>query len=70
MLKDWSTIFWACQIYDKDQEVSFTKKDCKVKDKNKNVILTGACLFDVYAINMNTSTESACFMSKASSDIN
>ena len=30
------------QFCDKDHKVSFTKKDCKVKDKNKNVILTGA----------------------------
>jgi hypothetical protein len=58
------------QFCDKDHKVSFTKKDCKVKDKNKKVILTGARLFDVYAINMNTSTENVCFMSKASSDIN
>ena len=58
------------QFCDKDHKVSFTKKDCKVKDKNKNVILTRARLFDVYAINMNTSTENVCFMSKASSDIN
>ena len=41
-----------------------------MKDKNKNVILTGARLFDVYAINMSTSTENICFMSKASFDIN
>ena len=58
------------QFCDKDHKVSFTKKDCKVKDKNKNVILTRARLFDVYAINMNTSIENVCFMSKASSDIN
>ena len=45
------------QFYDKNHKVSFTKKDCKVKNKDKKVILTGACLFDVYAINMNTSTE-------------
>ena len=41
-----------------------------MKYKNKNAILTGARLFDVYAINMNTSTENVYFMSKSSSDIN
>ena len=41
-----------------------------MKNKDKKVILTGAHLFDVYAINMNTSTDNVCFMSKASSDIN
>ena len=37
------------QFCDKDHKVSFTKKDCKVKDKDKNVILPGARLFYVYA---------------------
>ena len=27
-------------------------------------------MFDIYAINMNSSSENACFMSKASYDIN
>ena len=58
------------QLCDKYYKVSFTKKDCKVKNKDKKVILTGARLFDVYPINMNTSTENVYFMSKASSDIN
>ena len=41
-----------------------------MKNKDKKIILTGARLFDVYAINMNTSTDNVCFMSKASFDIN
>ena len=52
------------QFCDKDHKVSFTKKDCKVKNKDKIVILIGACLFDVYAINMNTSTEDVCLYYK------
>ena len=58
------------QLCDKDHKVTFSKKDCKVKNKDKKIILTGARLFDVCAINMNTSTDNVCFMSKASSDIN
>ena len=58
------------QFCDKDHKVTFSKKDCKVKNKDKKIILTGARLFDVYAINMNTSTGNVCFIYKVSSDIN
>ena len=52
------------QLCDKDHKVTFSKKDCKVKNKEKKINLTGARLFDVYVINMNTSTDNVCFMSK------
>ena len=55
---------------DKDHEVIFSKKDYKVKNKEKKIILTAERMFDIYAINMNSASENVCFMSKASSDIN
>ena len=58
------------QLCDKDHKVSFSKKDCKVKNRHKKVILRGQRSRDVYTINMDTSTENVCFMSRASSDIN
>ncbi|KAJ9546781.1 hypothetical protein OSB04_019324 [Centaurea solstitialis] len=51
-------------------KVSFSKKDCKVKNRHKKVILRGQRFRDVYTINMDTSTENVCFMSRASSNIN
>ncbi|KAJ9561374.1 hypothetical protein OSB04_006534 [Centaurea solstitialis] len=45
-------------------------KDHKVKNKHKKVILRGQRSHDVYVINMDTSTENVCFMSRASSEIN
>ncbi|KAJ9544864.1 hypothetical protein OSB04_024571 [Centaurea solstitialis] len=45
-------------------------KKCKVKNKHKEVILTGARKADVYIINMNTSTDNVCFVSRVSTDIN
>ncbi|KAJ9561689.1 hypothetical protein OSB04_006849 [Centaurea solstitialis] len=59
-----------CQLCDKDHKVSFSKKDCKVKNRHKKVILRGQRFRDVYTINMDTSIENVCFMSRASSDIN
>ncbi|KAJ9544234.1 hypothetical protein OSB04_023941 [Centaurea solstitialis] len=58
------------QLCDKNPKVSFSKKKCKVKNKHKEVILTGARKADVYIINMNTSTDNVCFVSRASTDIN
>ncbi|KAJ9566537.1 hypothetical protein OSB04_002503 [Centaurea solstitialis] len=58
------------QLCDKDHKLSFSKKDCKVKNRHKKVILRGQRFRDVYTINMDTSTENVCFMSRASSDIN
>ncbi|KAJ9548149.1 hypothetical protein OSB04_020692 [Centaurea solstitialis] len=58
------------QLCDKDHKVSFSKKDCKVKNRHKRVILRGQRFRDVYTINMGTSTENVCLMSRASSDIN
>ncbi|KAJ9541914.1 hypothetical protein OSB04_028420 [Centaurea solstitialis] len=58
------------QLCDKDHKVSFSKKDCKVKNRHKKVILRGQRFRDVFTINMDTSTENVCFMSRASSDIN
>ena len=43
---------------------------CDKDHKEKKVILTGERMFDIYAINMNSSSENVCFMSKASSDVN
>ncbi|KAJ9545060.1 hypothetical protein OSB04_024767 [Centaurea solstitialis] len=48
----------------------FLKKSCKVKNRHKKIILKGQRSRDVYIINMDTSTENVCFMSRASSDIN
>ncbi|KAJ9546579.1 hypothetical protein OSB04_019122 [Centaurea solstitialis] len=59
-----------CQLFDKDHKVSFSKKSCQVKNKHKKVILRGQRSHDVYIINMDTSTENVCFMSRASSEIN
>ncbi|KAJ9557485.1 hypothetical protein OSB04_012099 [Centaurea solstitialis] len=58
------------QLCDKDHKVSFSKKSCKVKNRHKKIILRGQRSRDVYIINMDTSTENPCFMSRASSDIN
>ncbi|KAJ9547023.1 hypothetical protein OSB04_019566 [Centaurea solstitialis] len=58
------------ELCDKNHKVSFSKKKCKVKNKHKEVILTGARRADVYIINMNTSTDKVCFVSRASTDIN
>ncbi|KAJ9545264.1 hypothetical protein OSB04_024971 [Centaurea solstitialis] len=46
------------------------KKKCKVKNRRKEVILTGVRHADIYIINMNTSTDNLCFVSRASSDTN
>ncbi|KAJ9544442.1 hypothetical protein OSB04_024149 [Centaurea solstitialis] len=58
------------QLCDKNQKVSFSKKKCNVKNRHKEVILIGARKADVYIINMNTSTDNVCFVSRASTDIN
>ncbi|KAJ9548151.1 LOW QUALITY PROTEIN: hypothetical protein OSB04_020694 [Centaurea solstitialis] len=58
------------QLCDKDHKVSFSKKDCKVKNRHKKLILRGQRFRDVYTSNMDTSTENVCLMSSASSDIN
>ena len=58
------------QVFDKDHLMTFTKKNCKVKDKDNKVILIGSQMFDVYIINMNSSSENKCFMSKSSYDVN
>ncbi|KAJ9556409.1 hypothetical protein OSB04_011023 [Centaurea solstitialis] len=58
------------QLCDKDHKVSFSKKSCKVKNRHKKIILRGQRSHDVYVINMDTSTENVCFMSRASSEIN
>ncbi|KAJ9544441.1 hypothetical protein OSB04_024148 [Centaurea solstitialis] len=58
------------QLCDKNQKVSFSKKKCKVKNRHKEVILIGTRKADVYIINMNTSTDNVCFLSRASTDIN
>ena len=51
------------QLCDRDHKVIFSKKDCKVRNKDIYAI-------NIYAINTNSSSENVCFMSKASSDIN
>ncbi|KAJ9544821.1 hypothetical protein OSB04_024528 [Centaurea solstitialis] len=43
---------------------------CKVKNRRKEVILTGVRQADIYIINMNTSTDNFCFVSRASTDTN
>ncbi|KAJ9539324.1 hypothetical protein OSB04_032057 [Centaurea solstitialis] len=58
------------QLYDKNHKVSFSKKKCKVKNRRKEVILTGVRHADIYIINMNTSTDNFCFVSRASTDMN
>ncbi|KAJ9566644.1 hypothetical protein OSB04_002610 [Centaurea solstitialis] len=58
------------QLCYKDHKVSFSKKSCQVKNKHKKVIFRGQRSHDVYVINMDTSTENVCFMSRASSEIN
>ncbi|KAJ9557729.1 hypothetical protein OSB04_012343 [Centaurea solstitialis] len=58
------------QLCDKNHKVSFSKKKCKVKNIRKEVILTGVRHADIYIINMNTSTDNFCFVSRASSDTN
>ncbi|KAJ9542460.1 hypothetical protein OSB04_028966 [Centaurea solstitialis] len=46
------------------------RKKCKVKNRRKEVILTGVRQADIYIINMNTSTDNFCFVSRASTDTN
>ncbi|KAJ9546782.1 hypothetical protein OSB04_019325 [Centaurea solstitialis] len=58
------------QLCDKNHKVSFSKKKCKVKNRRKEVILTGVRRADIYIINMNTSTDNFCFVSRASTDTN
>ncbi|KAJ9536639.1 hypothetical protein OSB04_un000188 [Centaurea solstitialis] len=58
------------QLCDKNHKVSFSKKKCKVKNRKKEVILNGVRHADIYIINMNTSTDNFCFVSRASSDMN
>ncbi|KAJ9542400.1 hypothetical protein OSB04_028906 [Centaurea solstitialis] len=58
------------QLCDKNHKVSFSKKKCKVKNRRKEVILTGVRHADIYIINMNTSTDNFCFVSRASTDMN
>ncbi|KAJ9557467.1 hypothetical protein OSB04_012081 [Centaurea solstitialis] len=58
------------QLCDKNHKVSFSKKKCKVKNRRKEVILTGVRQADIYIINMNTSTDNFCFISRASTDTN
>ncbi|KAJ9544070.1 hypothetical protein OSB04_023777 [Centaurea solstitialis] len=58
------------QLCDKNHKVSFSKKKCKVKNRRKEVILIGVRHADIYIINMNTSTDNFCFVSRASSDTN
>ncbi|KAJ9541354.1 hypothetical protein OSB04_027860 [Centaurea solstitialis] len=58
------------QLCDKNHKVSFSKKKCKVKNRRKEVILTGVRQADIYIINMNTSTDNFCFVSRASIDTN
>ncbi|KAJ9542258.1 LOW QUALITY PROTEIN: hypothetical protein OSB04_028764 [Centaurea solstitialis] len=58
------------QLRDKNHKVSFSKKKCKVKNRRKEVILTGVRRADIYIINMNTSTDNFCFVSRASTDTN
>ncbi|KAJ9557113.1 hypothetical protein OSB04_011727 [Centaurea solstitialis] len=43
---------------------------CKVKNRKKEVILNGVRHADIYIINMNTSTDNFCFVSRASTDMN
>ncbi|KAJ9562397.1 hypothetical protein OSB04_007557 [Centaurea solstitialis] len=57
------------QLCDKNHKVSFSKKKCKVKNRRKEVILTGVRHADIYIINMNTSTDNFCFVSRASTDM-
>ncbi|KAJ9557956.1 hypothetical protein OSB04_012570 [Centaurea solstitialis] len=58
------------QLCDKNHKVSFSKKKCKVKNRRKEVILNGVRHADIYIINMNTSTDNFCFVSRASTDMN
>ncbi|KAJ9539154.1 hypothetical protein OSB04_031887 [Centaurea solstitialis] len=58
------------QLCDKNHKVSFSKKKCKVKNRRNEVILTGVRQADTYIINMNTSTDNFCFVSRASTDTN
>ncbi|KAJ9561789.1 hypothetical protein OSB04_006949 [Centaurea solstitialis] len=58
------------QLCNKNHKVSFSKKKCKVKNRRKEVILTGVRQADIYIINMNTSTDNFCFVSRASTDTN
>ncbi|KAJ9561765.1 hypothetical protein OSB04_006925 [Centaurea solstitialis] len=58
------------QLCDKNHKVSFSKKKCKVKNRRKEVILTGVRQADIYIINMNTSIDNLCFVSRASTNTN
>ncbi|KAJ9556599.1 hypothetical protein OSB04_011213 [Centaurea solstitialis] len=58
------------QLCDKNHKVSFSKKKCKVKNRRKEVILTGVRQADIYIINMNTFTDNFCFVSHPSTDTN
>ncbi|KAJ9560929.1 hypothetical protein OSB04_006089 [Centaurea solstitialis] len=58
------------QLCDKNHKVSFSRKKCKVKNRKKEVILNGVRHADIYIINMNTSTDNFCFVSRASTDMN
>ncbi|KAJ9553319.1 hypothetical protein OSB04_017364 [Centaurea solstitialis] len=58
------------QLCDKIHKVSFSKKKCKVKNRRKEVILTSVRQADIYIINMNTSTDNFCFVSRDSTDTN
>ncbi|KAJ9542059.1 LOW QUALITY PROTEIN: hypothetical protein OSB04_028565 [Centaurea solstitialis] len=58
------------QLCDKNHKFSFSKKKCKVKNRRKEVILTGVRQADIYIINIITSTDNFCFVSRASTDTN
>ncbi|KAJ9565707.1 hypothetical protein OSB04_001673 [Centaurea solstitialis] len=55
---------------DNSGSIVLWKKKCKVKNRRKEVILTGVRQADIYIINMNTSTDNFCFVSRASTDTN
>ncbi|KAJ9566501.1 hypothetical protein OSB04_002467 [Centaurea solstitialis] len=48
---------------ERESQSFFLEEKCKVKNKHKKVILTGARKADVYIINMNTSSDNVCFVS-------
>ncbi|KAJ9547054.1 hypothetical protein OSB04_019597 [Centaurea solstitialis] len=58
------------QLCDKNHKVCFSKKKCKVKKRLKEVILTSVRKANIYILNMNTSTNNFCFVSRASTDTN
>ncbi|KAJ9565794.1 hypothetical protein OSB04_001760 [Centaurea solstitialis] len=57
------------QLCDKNHKVSFSKKKCKVKNRRKEVILTGVRQADIYIINMNTSTDNFYVLHQFFSDL-